>query len=326
MDGLERPRTAFPEGRPHGPRQPRAAARASSSVSVAGSYRSSEASTGAVDVRAARDVELAVDYPAGAVSVIVRRGLLGGPEIGGRSCSGRAVGTAGSRNSPGNSGSCRIAEAGKHVKLAVDDPGDPVGRELRRSGFAGHGVGRGIVGPKASVNVPGASADSFPRLRCTACSRFFPTPFELNTRTIRSLPGPRVRADLVAGDAGPHPPSSPVPPRIYTMDCPDASGTTPAESWFTSQPWRRGLQGPGVRGEGGSEGGGRRRLCSGFGLVGLRSSAHAARARAPSASTSWMGGERNIGLLLGEDRSYRCQPTRGRQADLKGGSRALALA
>ena len=53
------------------------------------------------------------------------------------------------------------------------------------------------------------------------------------------------------------------------------------------------------------------------GWVGLRSSAQAARARAPSGSTSWMSGERNIGLLLGRTEATGVNLTPGPQADLK---------
>ena len=54
------------------------------------------------------------------------------------------------------------AEAGKNVELAVDDAGDPPAVSFGGVGLACQGVGRGIVGQKASVDVPGASAVGLP--------------------------------------------------------------------------------------------------------------------------------------------------------------------
>ena len=84
------------------------------------------------------------------------------------------------------------------------------------------------------------------------------------------------------------------------MDCPDASGTTPAESWLTSHPFggaafKVQVFGARAAAKAAADAG----SVPDSGWVGVRSSAHAPRVRAPSASTSWMGGERNMGLSWG---------------------------
>ena len=93
-------------------------------------------------------------------------------------------------------------------------------------------------------------------------------------------------------------PQQSVPPVTYTMDCPDASGTTPAEMPCNPQgiaAFRVQVFGASAAARPAADTG----SVPGSGWVGLRSSAQAVRARAPSASTSWLSGERTIGLLLG---------------------------
>src|SRR5215208_7030354 len=78
------------------------------------------------------------------------------------------------------------------------------------------------------------------------------------------------------------------------MDCPDASGTTPAERPFTAE-FGGGaafkVQLFGVRAAATTADAGSARES---GWVGLPSSAHAVRATRPSAGTSWTGHERNM--------------------------------